>query len=257
MSPTYVALGSSMAAGPGIAPRAPGSPWRAGRSARNYAHLAAERLGFDLVDVTYSGATTAHVLTDHQNGVPPQIETLTPEVELVTITIGGNDVGYIPVLMAAAAPRFLRRLPILGSALLAELDPAARDAALLQVAESLRRVGEAVRARAPRSTVLFVDYLTLLPPSGTPAAPLSEADADLGRHIAARLEDLTAEAAAATGCGVIRAGQASRDHHAWSSDPWTIGARGSLLPLPGKPVRFHPNHAGMQAVADLVLSAAH
>lgn len=35
----YVALGSSMAAGPGIRPSADGAPFRAGRSARNYAHL--------------------------------------------------------------------------------------------------------------------------------------------------------------------------------------------------------------------------
>ena len=72
----YVALGSSMAAGPGIRPRAGGSPWRAGRSARNYPHLVAERLNLDLIDVTYSGATTPHVLTERQHGVPPQIAAL-------------------------------------------------------------------------------------------------------------------------------------------------------------------------------------
>ena len=52
-----------MAAGPGIRPRAAGSPLRAGRSARNYPHLVAERAGLNLVDVTYSGATTANILT--------------------------------------------------------------------------------------------------------------------------------------------------------------------------------------------------
>ena len=57
----YVALGSSMAAGPGIRPRADGAPLPAGRSARNYPHLVADRLGLDLVDVTYSGATTANL----------------------------------------------------------------------------------------------------------------------------------------------------------------------------------------------------
>ena len=43
MAGRYVALGSSMAAGPGISPRAPGSPRAAMRSARNYPHLLAER----------------------------------------------------------------------------------------------------------------------------------------------------------------------------------------------------------------------
>jgi hypothetical protein len=55
----YVALGSSMAAGPGIRPRAAGAPLWSGRSARNYPHLVAERLNLELVDVTFSGATAA------------------------------------------------------------------------------------------------------------------------------------------------------------------------------------------------------
>lgn len=70
MAGRYVALGSSMAAGPGIMPRAQGSPRLAGRSARNYPHQIAERQGYQLVDVTYSGATTAHILTDSHNNDP-------------------------------------------------------------------------------------------------------------------------------------------------------------------------------------------
>jgi hypothetical protein len=45
----YVAFGSSMAAGPGIRPSADGAPFRTGRSARNYPHLVAEKLGLDLI----------------------------------------------------------------------------------------------------------------------------------------------------------------------------------------------------------------
>ncbi|MGH3578160.1 MAG: SGNH/GDSL hydrolase family protein, partial [Mycobacterium sp.] len=70
----YVALGSSMAAGPGIRPRAPGAPFGSGRSARNYAHVVAQRLNLELADVTFSGATTAHVLAERQRGTPPQID---------------------------------------------------------------------------------------------------------------------------------------------------------------------------------------
>jgi hypothetical protein len=74
MTGRYVALGSSMAAGPGIRPRAPGAPWPAFRSARNYAHLVANALGLDLVDMTYTNATTANVLAETQHGAPPQIK---------------------------------------------------------------------------------------------------------------------------------------------------------------------------------------
>ena len=105
MTKRYVALGSSMAAGPGIPPRAKDAPLRAGRSAANYPHLVAQRLGLDLVDVTYSGATTAHVLTDRQHDAPPQASVLDGSEALVTVTIGGNDVGYVPMLTAAGLPR--------------------------------------------------------------------------------------------------------------------------------------------------------
>ncbi|HKI43175.1 MAG: SGNH/GDSL hydrolase family protein [Mycobacterium sp.] len=245
----YVALGSSMAAGPGIRPRAAGAPWGSGRSARNYAHLVAERLNLDLVDVTFSGATTAHVLTDHQRGAPRQIAALNGSESLVTVTIGGNDVGYVPLLMAASLPRLARRVPLLGGRISELLDRDSRDRALAAAFDSLCAVGTALRQRAAEARILFVDYLTILPPAGTPAPPLSEADADLGRHVAATLERLTADAAAATGCDVVRAGAASRRHHAWSAEPWTTRP---AVPLPGRAAPLHPNGAGMRAVAELI-----
>jgi lysophospholipase L1-like esterase len=276
MTGRYVALGSSMAAGPGIRPRAPGAPFRSGRSARNYAHLVAEQLNLDLVDVTFSGATTTHVLAERQRGAPPQICALDGSEELVTITIGGNDVGYVPLLMVSALLGSIARLspasrryrhpgmsddadcrragrarllPVIA----ALLDRDGREQALGQAGESLRAVGAAVRRRAPRARVVFADYLTLLPPAGVPAAPLSVANADLGRYVGARLEELTAAAAEATGCELVRAGQASRDHHGWSTDPWAVGAG---WPLPWCPVPFHPNAAGMRAVAGLIVGSA-
>lgn len=254
----YVALGSSMAAGPGIAPRAPDSPRLAGRSARNYPHLVAAALGLSLIDVTYSGATTANILGEPQFGAPPQLEALDgpgARAQLVTITIGGNDIGYVPMLAAATVPRPLRRVPLLGARLRALLDPAARDAALRTLEVSMRAVGQTVRAQVPEARVLFVDYLTLLPPSGQPAPPLTDRDAESGRQLADRLAAITAAAAADTGCEIVRAAAASRDHHAWSADPWTTGAGFPLAYLYGKPAPLHPNAAGMRAVADLIVDA--
>jgi len=248
MSGRYVALGSSMAAGPGIRPAAPGAPFGSGRSARNYAHLVAERLKLDLVDVTFSGATTAHVLAERQRGARPQIEALNGSEELVTITIGGNDVGYVPLLMAATLPRVARLLPKISRL----LDRNERKQALHSIGESLRAVGTALRQRAPQARVVFVDYLTLLPPAGVSAPPLSAADADLARHVGACLEEATLAAAEATGCELVCAGLASRDHHGWSPDPWAVGAG---WPLPWLPAPFHPNAAGMRVVADLIVDS--
>lgn len=240
-----------MAAGPGITPRVAGSPRSAGRSARNYPHLVADALGLDLVDVTFSGATTAHVLRDSQRGAPPQISALDGTETLVTVTIGGNDVGYVPMLFAAGLPRALRSVPLLGGRLRTLLDPSARYLALTTVGGALIEVGREIRRRAPQATVLFVDYLTLLPATGG-APPLRGADVTLGRHVAATLEQLTADAAQASGCGLVRAAEASREHHAWSDSPWTTRFG---VPVPGRPAPLHPNADGMRAVADLVLAA--
>ena len=235
-----------MAAGPGIRPAAPGAPFGAGRSARNYAHLVAERLDLDLVDVTFSGATTANVLVERQRSAPPQIDALDGSEEFVTITIGGNDVGYVPLLMGAALPSLIQKLPSIREL----LDHDAREDALDGVGDALHAVGAAVRRRSPRARVIFVDYLTLLPGPGAPAPPLSVAHADLGRFVAERLEEATAAAATATGCEVVRAGRASREHHPWTADPWTVGAG---WPVPWRTAPFHPNAVGMSAVADLIV----
>ncbi len=124
-----------------------------------------------------------------------------------------------------------------------------RDRALADVFDSLCAVGTAIRQRAPHARVFFVDYLTVLPPAGAGAPPLSADVADLGRHVAATLERHTAEAAAATDCELVCAAEASRQHHAWSAEPWTVRTG---VPLPGRPAPLHPNGAGMRAVAELI-----
>ncbi|CAN7205660.1 SGNH/GDSL hydrolase family protein [Mycolicibacterium frederiksbergense] len=244
----YVALGSSMAAGPGIPPTAPGSPLLAMRSQRNYPHLVAQRLDLELVDVTYSGATTANLLTERQHGEPPQVDALDGTETLVTVTIGGNDVGYVPMLCAAALPAPLRWLPPLRGM----RDAGARERALAAVADELIEVGRVIRHRCPQARVMFVDYLTLLPPQGA-ARPLSATDTALGRAVAAELERLTGAAAQATGCELVRAAQASRDHHPWSAQPWTTLPSRFPVPIPGHTAPLHPNAEGMRAVADLIV----
>ena len=128
------------------------------------------------MDVTYSGATTAHVLRDKQFGAPAQVDALDGSEILVTVTIGGNDVGYIPLLTLACLPWPAEWVPVLGCRIRKLRDRAARDQALDDVAESLRQVGDTIRRRSPQARVLFVDYLTVLPPAGRSASPLSNAD---------------------------------------------------------------------------------
>lgn len=97
----YVAMGSSFAAGPGIPTYVDSPPQPCTRSSNNYAHQLARRLKLDLVDVSCSGGVTADLLGP-KGALPAQLDALTPGTRLVTVTIGGNDLGYLPQLVAAS-----------------------------------------------------------------------------------------------------------------------------------------------------------
>jgi lysophospholipase L1-like esterase len=244
----YVALGSSFAAGPGLRPRSPGSPRHAMRSSINYAHLLADRLGLQLTDVSWSGATAAQI-AERLPGRPAQLEAVTADTALVTLTCGGNDVGYIPRLTLASLPRSMQHLMGLRRCI-AEIGDVP-DEGFEALAGTFDGLLEAVHRRAPQATVVLVDYLTLLPPEDTAADPLPAGVASRGRQTAERLATETTKAAARAGCHYLAASSASRDHHAWSVQPWTTGFR--LLPRGG--AAYHPNAAGMRAVADLLVDA--
>jgi lysophospholipase L1-like esterase len=247
----YVAMGSSFAAGPGIPARASGSPRRAGRSSSNYAHLVARALGLDLHDVTYSGATTGDILRPSATGQPAQLEAVTPCTRLVTITAGGNDVGFLPRLTLTSLPWPVRALPRVRARAAEFGDPGATDERFAQLERNLATIARRLRDRAPGCRVLFVDYLTILPPEGDDrGAPPPMQIAEWGRAIAARLSATTRAAAEATGCEYVAASAASADHHAWSATPWT--RRFHLSLRGGAP--YHPDAAGMAAVAGLVLA---
>jgi lysophospholipase L1-like esterase len=248
----YVAMGSSFAAGPGIAPRDPASPFRARQSARNYPHLVARALGLELHDVSYSGATTSDILQPSPIGAAAQLDAVTPDTRLVTITVGGNDVGYLGRLTLASLPWPLRVLPSIKASITRSGDPTVVDEGFAALGENLEQIGRRIRDGAPDSRVLFVDYLTILPPDdvgrdGPPPADI----AAWGRTIAARLSATTKTAAEAADCEFVAAGAASIDHHAWSAVPWTRRFGVSLRGW----APFHPNAAGMEAVAELVLAA--
>lgn len=255
MGSHYVALGSSFAAGPGLRPRAAGSPRRSGRSAVNYAHLTAERLGLDLHDATYSGATTRDLLDSSPSNPARQIQAVTPATRLVTVTAGGNDVGYLPALTLSSLPEPLRRLPSVSRRIAEAVDTSTLDPRFTELESNLHLVISQIRDRAPNATVALIDYLTIVPPRDDLAVsslrglpPLSSDLIGWARNVSERLTATTAEVASASGSEFISAADASRHHHAWSPKPWTrkfhLGLRG------GAP--YHPTAEGMQAIADLL-----
>ncbi|WP_426512154.1 SGNH/GDSL hydrolase family protein [Dactylosporangium sp. McL0621] len=232
-----VALGSSFAAGPGIEPVL---DRRTGRSGRNYARLLAERLDARLTDLSVSGATTDTLLVDQ---VPP-------DADLVTITAGGNDLGYVGGLIRTAISGRLRAHRLtrpLGRRLARAAVPPVGPADAERVAKGLARVAAAARERAPGCRVVFVDYLALLGPATvwTPATPFDPEQIAAFRGIADQLAAAFAGAAGRTGAELLRASRLSEGHALGSPEPWVTGFRPTMRPAP-----FHPNAAGMRAVAD-------
>lgn len=99
---SYVAMGDSYTAGPGILPPSPTAPAGCGQSLVNYPHLLASELNLSLTDVSCSGAKTENftvpqVVPGGPN--PPQFDALSPSTEIVTIGMGGNDNNLFATLV--------------------------------------------------------------------------------------------------------------------------------------------------------------
>jgi lysophospholipase L1-like esterase len=241
----YVAMGSSFAAGPSIPPVQSGSGAAAcARSGNNYASIVARDTGAKLTDVTCSGATTANILTTNQGSQPPQINAVTGGTDLVTITIGGNDVNYLGSVVTYSCQNS-------GGTNCGTVNRAAINTALGSVRQKIGNVVNAVHARAPQARVLLVSYSTLLPDTGgCTGVPLTADQRVFERTVAVRLAQAYIDAANDTGATLVRFATASHGHDACASTPWLE----KYKPASGR-TSYHPNEAGMKAAASLVKSA--
>lgn len=240
----YVGMGSSFAAGPGIPPAQSGTGAAAcARSAGNYASIVAREIGANLVDASCSGATTANVLTDSQSGQPPQVDSVTSATQLVTVTIGGNDVDYLGSIDSYSCTTS-------GGSNCGTVDQASINQTFGVLAGRIENVVNAVHATAPQARVLLVNYFTILPDTGVcTGVPLTSDQATFERGIASRLAAATSTAASATGATLVDLASASHGHDACSATPWVE----TYTPAAGRS-QYHPNEAGMRGAATLVES---
>ena len=252
----YVAMGSSFAAGPGVTKSADEPPTRCSRSTDNYAHQLARKRKLQLVDVSCGGATTAHIL-GRWNDLAPQVDAVTPDTRLVTVTIGGNDLGYIGSLYASSCsgaepaqqPSFCRPRAGVDSEARSRALAAPTEEAWAALEARLEAIATEVRLRSPAAELVFVDYLTVLPETELCSqTPLSKEAAAQARATAKRLAELTAAVAQRTKARIVRASQMSIGHDACSTDPWVTGF---IAPAGGERFApYHPNLRGMAALAD-------
>jgi len=240
---SYVALGSSFAAGPGIPQQS-----ACGRSDHNYPNLVAARLHLTLTDVACSGATIANVLTDAQDGASPQIDAVRASDVLVTVTIGGNDLDYSAASIECAASAAQ------GRSCLRRLDRAAINAAATRLPSRLEAMLAAIKARAQHATVVVVTYPKVVPADAASCARLGllSSDAAFIAAIGAKLEAAFRVAAQAAAVRIADPYTLSDGHGpcAGTSARWVEGA---VPQSPGFP--FHPNANGHEEMAGLVIAA--
>jgi hypothetical protein len=250
----WAGLGDSYAAGP-LIPNQQLNPVGCLRSDHNFAHLAAATLGRSLADVSCSGAKTDDMTAPQDVTLgpnPPQFNALTADTQIVTLQIGGNDIGFTSILQnCATANPFAHpcrdRYVVNGRDTLAEK--------IAATAPKIAAVLQGIHARSPDAHVLVVNYAAILPETGSgcwPQVPIAFSDVPYLRGVEKNLNAMLAQQAVANGAQIVDDYTASigRDACKSASTRW-------VEPLiPGNAAApFHPNARGEAGIAVAVVSA--
>ena len=252
---SYVALGDSYAAGPLIPLYA--QPWGCLKSTNNYANLAKADIGMPVFrDVTCSGAETedmtkAQGVTPGPN--PPQFNALDGNTKVVSITIGGNDIGFSSIAEDCFSPNPNAGSPCRDRYVVNGVDEVSR-----RIAEAAPNVGATLRGiqqRSPQARIFVVNYPAIFPHTGDgtlcwPQLPVSWGDIPWLRGIQEELNGMLAQQAAANGATIVDAYAASvgRDACQPPGLRWVEPAAPANAAAP-----VHPNILGMLGMsAELV-----
>jgi hypothetical protein len=184
---SFVALGDSFTAGP-VIPNQLSDPPGCFRSDHNYPHIVAGALRVaDFRDASCSGAGTENMTSpqDVNPGPdnPPQFDRLEPSTELVTVGIGGNDLGFSEIIEnCATADR--SGTPCQDHYVDGEDDELSKRIA--DIGPEVAGVLEGIRERSPDARVLLVNYVSILPETGSgcwPQIPFGDTDVHIyGRN---------------------------------------------------------------------------
>jgi len=185
-------------------------------------------------------------------GPPGQLASVDPASDLVTVTVGGNDVGFASVVGECVA----------GADPCSHLD-ADVEAALGRLGPTLEAAYRQIRARAPSARVLVVGYpqvvadpakvdLGSCPAVGTilPTRRITADDARWLRQKGDRLSEVIGRAAKAAGASYVDVSSDFAGHEACAPDSWLTG-----VVLNDLKSSFHPTVAGQAELARLVTRA--
>jgi lysophospholipase L1-like esterase len=249
---TYVALGDSYVAGPVIPLQGTTTPGCL-RSDHNYPALVRSKIKVTkFKDVSCSGAKTDDFFApqDVQPGPAnaPQLDALDRQTKVVTIGIGGNDIGFTSIVENCGTS-----LPT-DPGCKADYVHDGRDELSERIAATAPKVDRVLaeaKRRAPRAKVFVVGYPTVLPATGTgcyPRVPVLPADVPYLRAKVQELNAMLKTRAAKAGATYIDIATVSVGHDFCQVvGRWVEG----LVPLaPAAPV--HPNADGMAGWAPTV-----
>lgn len=211
----YVALGDSYSAASGNLPPDLTAAPQCLRSTVNYPHVIAARIGAQLTDVTCGAAETSHYASAQYPDVPPQLDALRPNTQLVTMTIGGNDSGVFIDAILDCGTAGLATLGQ-GSPCKDKYGSSFQDTITTTTYPALVHALRAVRAKSPNARVAILGYPWILPKTGGcfPQMPVASGDVPYLRGIQATLNDAVRRAAAATGVSYLDFSVASEGHDA-------------------------------------------
>lgn len=220
----YVALGDSYAAGVGATPDPASGACR--RSDDSYPALWAARNGpASFTSVACSGATSGEV-------VAKQVRAVGPDTTLVTITVGGNDTGFGPVMATCStAPddetcfRAIR---------------GGERVARLFAPGGLISVIVGARLQAPDAKIVVLGYPRLFEPGACDVAGVPNAARRAALNRAAdTLNTSLADAAQRFRGQFVDVRDTFAGHGLCSADPWI-----NPPAQPTTPAVYHPNERG-------------
>jgi lysophospholipase L1-like esterase len=268
----YVALGDSYTAGPDI-PDQTGTPAGCDRSDHNYPALVAQSLhitGADFQDMSCSGATIADLTIEQStaDGVnPPQLSPLSANTQLVTIGIGGNDIGFGTLVKqcVTSGALYLTAGNFLGdSAKYLPQDAPCRNQNVNhgtdEIQQKIRTTGERlsntlneIKRRAPHAHVYIIGYPAILPSTDTGCGrqmPITPGDMAYLNEKQQQLNASLRDRAQAAGAGYVDTYTPSAGHDA-CSDQNTRWIEPLIPDAPAASV--HPNERGERGMAEAIL----
>jgi hypothetical protein len=250
---SYVSLGDSYVAGPFI-PN-PVLPLGCLKSDHNYPHLAAPSIG-PLTDPSCSGAETVD-MTNPQNvdpdgPNPPQFNSLATSTEVVSVTIGGNDIGFSEIAQSCIT------FNPFSSPCRDKYNSGGKDQIAERIAATAPKVAavlQGIHSHSPQARVYLVNYPAIFPETGSgcwPQMPISFKDAPYLRAKQQELNAMLATQAAGNGATLVNWYTASIGHDACKSS--SVRWVEPLVPNnPAAPI--HPNLHGMEVGAAALVTA--